>query len=75
MFAESDAEVLSDDGTVHKAKVAKGNYAYFAASTIIYDVLAANYCDITRLPDQQLTSAFGFYLQKGSPYTGVISDE
>ena len=75
MFAESDAEVLSSDLSTHMAKVAEGNYAFFAASSIIYNLLSANYCDIRRLPEVQMTSTFGFYLQKGSLYTRLVSEE
>ena len=75
MFAENDPDVLSHDFNVHLAKVVEGNYALFSANREGYNLVAANYCDVKLLPDVLLTSAFGFFLQKGSPYTRLLSDE
>ena len=73
-FTKSDPDVQSGDEDVQMAKVVQGNYGFFASSSIRYNVLAANYCDIKRLPDVRMTSSYGFYLQKCSPYTNLISD-
>ena len=75
MFAKSDPEVLSDDFNSHLSKVMQENFAYFSDNSQSYDVLAANHCDVKYLSDVQMTSSFVFYLQKGSPYTKLVSDE
>ena len=72
---ESNPSVSSRGEYEQMAKVVQGNYGLFSSSSTRYDVLAANYCDIKCLPDVQMTSSIGFYLQKCSPYTKLISDE
>ncbi|KAK7115701.1 hypothetical protein V1264_001523 [Littorina saxatilis] len=57
------------------AKVVQGNYAFLTANSLRYDVLAADHCDVTKLPDVDIASAFGFYLQKASPYTRLVSEQ
>ena len=74
-FAESDPAVMSGEDKVHLAKVMQGNYAFLSSSRLRYDMLAAEHCDVAQLPDARMTLTFGFYLQKGSPYTKMVSDE
>ena len=74
-FAQTDPTVLSPDFHVHLDKVAKGRYAYFSANSLRFEALAARHCDITVIPESYMTTAFGFYLQKGSPYARLFSDQ
>ena len=74
-FAERDPAVLSGEDKVHLAKVVQGHYAFLSSNSLRYDMLAAEHCDITQLCDVGMTSASGFYLQKGSPFTKLVSDE
>ncbi|XP_070213203.1 probable glutamate receptor [Littorina saxatilis] len=74
-FAETDPSVLSRDVDVHLDKVGKGKYAFFSGNSIRYDVLSARYCDIAMLPDLNIAQYYGFYLQNGSAYTRLVSDE
>ena len=66
---------MSSEDKVHVAKVVQGRYAFLSSGSFVYNMLAAEHCDVTQLPDVRKTSAIGFYLQKGSPYTKLISDE
>ena len=67
--------MLSRDFNVHLDKVAKGRYAYFSANSLRFEALAARHCDITIIPESYMSTAFGFYLQKGSPYVRPLSDQ
>ena len=74
-FAQTDPSVLSRDFKVHLEKVLKGKYAYFSGNSLRFEALAANHCDVTTIPESYMIVAFGFYLQKGSPYTRHFSDK
>ena len=74
-FAERDPAVMSSEDKVHLAKVVQGHYAFLSSSSFRYNMLAAEHCDVSQLPDARMTFVFGFYLQKGSPYTKLVSDE
>ena len=74
VFAKNDPDVLSADEEVHKAKVIHENFATFIG-TLTGSSWLSESCDLTFLPETFMTWAYGFYLQKGSPYTKRISDE
>ncbi|KAK7489271.1 hypothetical protein BaRGS_00019523, partial [Batillaria attramentaria] len=73
--AESNPSVLSRNIEDHLAKVLEGKYAYIASTMEYYERLSAESCDIAMIPGTGMTSSTGFYLQKGSPYTSMVSKE
>ncbi|KAK7489245.1 hypothetical protein BaRGS_00019497, partial [Batillaria attramentaria] len=73
--AESNPSVLSRNIEDHLAKVLEGKYAFAASTMEYYERLLAESCDIAMIPGTGMTSSTGFYLQKGSPYTSMVSRE
>ena len=74
-FAKSDARVTSPDLEVQKEKVLQENYVFFTGSSDLYDEWHGESCDVTMISAPLLTTRKVFYLQKGSPYTRILSDQ
>ena len=74
VFAETDPSVLSKSVEVHRDKVARGRYAYFALFGSLAEQWRATDCEIVAFSERLTISSFGFYLRKGSPYTKLISE-
>ncbi|KAK7504977.1 hypothetical protein BaRGS_00004005, partial [Batillaria attramentaria] len=73
-FAKSDPMVVSPDLEVQKEKVFGGHYVFFTGSSDLYDYWHAENCDIAMISETYFKTSKVFYLQKGSPYTKMISD-
>nr|KAG5704123.1 hypothetical protein BaRGS_009653 [Batillaria attramentaria] len=74
-FAESDPSVLSPVNAAHKQKVFAGNYAVLLGSTKTYEKWHEENCEIAMTKGVGMKKTEVFYLQKGSPYTSLISSE
>nr|KAG5703731.1 hypothetical protein BaRGS_023020 [Batillaria attramentaria] len=74
-FGREDPSVFSRDNEVHKRKVLTENYAHFAISSDPQTWWQADSCHLAFIPESFLTSEDVLYLQKGSPYTDLISQK
>ena len=72
-LSKSDPSVLSPDFDVHKSKVLQEKYAFYLATNEYFSVWSAETCLLTKLPEAYKSTSLGFYLQKGSPFTKMIS--
>ena len=66
---------MSPDLEVQKEKVLHEKYVFFTGSRDLYDAWHSESCDVTMISAPFLTTRKVFYLQKGSPYTKILSDE
>ncbi|KAK7489225.1 hypothetical protein BaRGS_00019477 [Batillaria attramentaria] len=74
-FSHTDPSVFSpDEEGVQKSKVKTGNYAYFSPFENLYEKWSSEICDLAKIPERYLTLPWVFYLQKGSPYTKLMSE-
>ncbi|XP_070177722.1 glutamate receptor ionotropic, delta-1-like [Littorina saxatilis] len=75
-FAKEDPDVVSSDILVHKFKAIHEDYASLQGSMLLSSAWLSDSCgQLTFLPEKLRTASFGFYLQKGSPYTRIISEQ
>ncbi|KAK7104623.1 uncharacterized protein [Littorina saxatilis] len=74
-FGANDDRVTSPDLEVQKQKVLTENYAFFTGSSDLYDAWHAESCDVSMISEPYFKTSKVFYLQKGSPYTRIISNE
>ncbi|KAK7116100.1 hypothetical protein V1264_001845 [Littorina saxatilis] len=75
-FAKEDPDVLSSDILVHKMKAIHEDYASLQGSSLLSSAWSIESCGrLTVLPEKLSTTSTGFYLQKGSPYTRIISKQ
>ena len=72
-FSQSDPTTLSPDIEVHKEKVLRGRYALYLATSEQYIQMLSKSCHLAKIPEVFQTTSIGLYLQKGSPYTKLIS--
>nr|KAG5710719.1 hypothetical protein BaRGS_035121 [Batillaria attramentaria] len=74
-FAASDPSVRSPLSSVHKEKVFAGRYAVVLGSSELYHAWREENCEIAMTTGVGMKKTGVFYLQKGSPYTSIISSE
>ncbi|KAL8595746.1 hypothetical protein ACOMHN_012165 [Nucella lapillus] len=72
-FAKTDPSVLSPDLQVHNARVLQGRYAHFIFFDSEVDRLLAYDCRVARIPEPYVIVPYVFYLQKGCPFTTLLS--
>ncbi|XP_076465417.1 glutamate receptor ionotropic, delta-1-like [Babylonia areolata] len=72
-FAKTDPMVLSPDLEVHNNRVLQGHYAHFVFFDSELNKLLALDCRVAQIPEPYVTIPFVFYLQKGCPYTSLLS--
>ncbi|KAK7504177.1 hypothetical protein BaRGS_00004481 [Batillaria attramentaria] len=73
-FAQTDPTVLAGDIETHIAKCLNNQYV-FLDYRVAYESLRENYCELTSVPERIFPVSYAFYLQKGSPYTELVSQE
>ena len=72
--AESDADILSPNHSLHLLKVEHERYAYIADVTSIQTEMAVN-CHLTMLDLRFMSSHYCICLQNNSAYKDVVNNE